>query len=128
MPPHILVAEDQADIRDLIALNLRQAGYQVTAVADGAQALAQQAELARDLLVLDLMMPEVTGFDVIEALRADPATRQMPILVVTAKDLTREERELLNASVSEIMHKSGLSRDAFLAEVRGLLRKTAAKM
>jgi len=61
MASHILVAEDQADIRDLIVLNLRHAGHAVTAVADGRAALDSQAERASDLLVLDLMMPGLDG-------------------------------------------------------------------
>ncbi len=70
MPYHILVAEDQADIRDMIELNLRNAGYQVTAVADGLAALASQAEQAFDVLLLDLMMPGMDGLEVCKALRA----------------------------------------------------------
>ena len=57
MPKSVLLAEDQAGIRDLIVLNLQQAGYAVTAVADGKAALAHQLERASDLLLLDLMMP-----------------------------------------------------------------------
>ena len=64
MPAHILVAEDQTDIRDLLVMNLRSAGYEVTAVGDGEQALARQAERASDLLILDLMMPRVDGLEV----------------------------------------------------------------
>ena len=83
MPSHILVAEDQADIRDLIVLNLQQAGYVVQAVADGAAALASQADAASDLLVLDLMMPGLDGLEVCKALRA--RGRATPILMLTAK-------------------------------------------
>src|SRR5438477_6197588 len=70
MPSTILVAEDQADIRDLIVMNLRNAGYEVTAVADGVAALASQNEHASDLLILDLMMPGLDGLEVCKALRA----------------------------------------------------------
>jgi len=76
MPSHILVAEDQTDIRDLIVLNLQQAGYQVQAVADGAAALASQLETASDLLLLDLMMPGLDGLEVCKALRARAGPRQ----------------------------------------------------
>ena len=70
LPAHIVVAEDQADIRDLIVMNLRQAGHEVLAFADGAAALASQAERQSDLLVLDLMMPGLDGLEVTKALRA----------------------------------------------------------
>jgi DNA-binding response OmpR family regulator len=83
MPRHILVAEDQTDIRDLIVMNLRGAGYEVQAVVDGPAALASQAERASDLLVLDLMMPGLDGLEVCKALRA--RGRATPILMLTAK-------------------------------------------
>ena len=67
---HTLVAEDQTDIRDLLVLNLRGAGYEVSAVGDGEQALARQLESPADLLVLDLMMPRLDGLEVCKALRA----------------------------------------------------------
>jgi DNA-binding response OmpR family regulator len=70
MASHILVAEDQADIRELIVLNLQQAGYAVTAVPDGRAALAADAERAHDVLILDLMMPRLDGLEVCKALRA----------------------------------------------------------
>ena len=79
----ILVAEDQADIRELLVMNLRGAGYEVAAVADGAAALASQSEQASDLLVLDLMMPGLDGLEVCKALRA--RGRSTPILMLTAK-------------------------------------------
>ena len=83
MASHILVAEDQADIRDLIVLNLQQAGYAVTAVPDGRAALAAEAERAHDVLVLDLMMPLLDGLEVCKALRG--RGRPTPILMLTAK-------------------------------------------
>ncbi|CAG1019066.1 partial Alkaline phosphatase synthesis transcriptional regulatory protein PhoP, partial [Burkholderiaceae bacterium] len=83
MPSTILVAEDQADIRDLIVMNLRHAGYEVDAVADGPAALASQNEQASDLLILDLMMPGLDGLEVCKALRA--RGRSTPILMLTAK-------------------------------------------
>ena len=71
MPPaSILVAEDQTDIRDLLVMNLRSAGYDVSAVADGPAALARQSERPSDLLILDLMMPGLDGLEVTKALRA----------------------------------------------------------
>jgi DNA-binding response OmpR family regulator len=83
MPSTILVAEDQADIRDLLVMNLRNAGYEVLAVADGIAALASQNEQASDLLILDLMMPGMDGLEVCKALRA--RGRSTPILMLTAK-------------------------------------------
>ena len=75
MASSILIAEDQADIRDLIVMNLRHAGYAVTAVADGLAALQSQNEQASDLLILDLMMPGMDGLEVCKALRPANAAR-----------------------------------------------------
>ena len=120
MPPHILVAEDQADIRDLIALNLRQAGYQVTEVADGAQALARQAEHARDLLVLDLMMPGVDGLEVCKALRGRGGA--VPILMLTAKSTELDRVLGLELGADDYLTKP-FSMAELLARVKALLRR-----
>jgi CheY-like chemotaxis protein len=76
-----------------------------------------------DLIVLDLMMPNVSGFDVTEAMRSDPATAGIPILVVTAKHVTREDREALNKNGGHvpIVAKSGFNHASFIAEVRRAL-------
>ncbi|MEO8544833.1 MAG: response regulator, partial [Burkholderiaceae bacterium] len=83
MAASILVAEDQADIRDLLVMNLRSASYDVQAVADGVAALESQNEQASDLLILDLMMPGMDGLEVCKALRG--RGRTTPILMLTAK-------------------------------------------
>jgi CheY-like chemotaxis protein len=79
-------------------------------------------ELARrelpDLIVLDLLMPEVDGFQVVEALNADPATARIPVVVLTASTLTTEQRSRLNGFVATIMGKAGFDSQQFLSEVR----------
>ena len=70
------------------------------------------------MIVLDLMMPEVNGFDVVSALMQDPATASIPVIVVTAKHITLEDRAKLNGYVTAIMEKADLDRDRFIAEVR----------
>jgi DNA-binding response OmpR family regulator len=120
MPSHILVAEDQADIRDLIVLNLRQAGYEVDAVADGQAALDSQAERASDLLLLDLMMPRLDGLEVCKALRA--RGRATPILMLTAKSTELDRVLGLELGADDYLTKP-FSMPELLARVKALLRR-----
>jgi DNA-binding response OmpR family regulator len=120
MAYNILVAEDQTDIRDLIVLNLKSAGYQVQAVADGQQALASQAEQASDLLVLDLMMPGMDGLEVCKALRA--RGRSTPILMLTAKSTELDRVLGLELGADDYLTKP-FSLAELLARVKALLRR-----
>ena len=118
--PNILVAEDQADIRDLIVLNLQQAGYGVQAVADGQAALASQLERASDLLVLDLMMPALDGLEVVKALRA--RGRATPILMLTARSTELDRVLGLELGADDYLTKP-FSMPELLARVKALLRR-----
>jgi len=116
----ILLAEDQADIRDLIALNLRHAGYDVTPVADGRAALDSQAERGSDLLILDLMMPGLDGLEVCKALRA--RGRATPILMLTAKSTELDRVLGLELGADDYLTKP-FSMAELLARVKALLRR-----
>jgi DNA-binding response OmpR family regulator len=120
MASSILVAEDQADIRDLLVLNLRNAGYAVTAVADGAAALARQLEEASDLLILDLMMPRLDGLEVCKALRARGSAT--PILMLTAKSTELDRVLGLELGADDYLTKP-FSLAELLARVKALLRR-----
>lgn len=119
MPSSILVAEDQADIRDLIVMNLRNAGYEVTAVADGLAALNSQNEQASDLLILDLMMPGMDGLEVCKALRA--RGRSTPILMLTAKSTELDRVLGLELGADDYLTKP-FSVAELLARIRVALR------
>jgi DNA-binding response OmpR family regulator len=121
MPPaSILVAEDQTDIRDLLVLNLRGAGYDVQGVADGNAALASQQDKASDLLILDLMMPGVDGLEVCKALRA--RGRSTPILMLTAKSTELDRVLGLELGADDYLTKP-FSLAELLARVKALLRR-----
>lgn len=120
MPAHILVAEDQTDIRDLLVMNLRQAGHEVTAVADGVAALASQNEQASDLLILDLMLPGMGGLEVCKALRA--RGRSTPILMLTAKSTELDRVLGLELGADDYLTKP-FSLAELLARVKALLRR-----
>ena len=118
----ILVAEDQTDIRELLVMNLRSAGYAVEAVADGAAALARESERASDLLVLDLMMPGLDGLEVTKALRA--RGRSTPILMLTAKSTELDRVLGLELGADDYLTKP-FSLAELLARVKALLRRDA---
>ena len=81
----VLIADDDPDIRDLVAFKLEQAGFAVTAVDNGLAALSAARERPPDLVVLDVMMPGLSGIDVCRQLRAEPATATLPIILLTAR-------------------------------------------
>ena len=85
MKPRILVVDDEPDIIELVEFNLKQAGYVVTTAADGAEALKKIRAQKPDLIVLDVMLPEMDGFEICKALRLDEATAKLPIIMLTAK-------------------------------------------
>ena len=119
-PASILVAEDQTDIRDLIVLNLRSAGYAVTAVADGTSALATQVAQPCDVVILDRMMPGMDGLDVCKALRARGSAT--PILMLTAKSTELDRVLGLELGADDYLTKP-FSLAELMARVKALLRR-----
>jgi CheY-like chemotaxis protein len=101
---------------------LERDGWTVAEAANGRVGLERVAATPFDLVLLDLMMPELDGFGFVERLRADPDRRAIPVLVVTAMDLTDEERRRLNGKVERVIQKGAYSRDDLLAEVRQLVQ------
>ena len=84
-PMRVVVADDDADIRELVTFKLRQAGYDIDAVADGAEAWATISEAPPRLAVLDVMMPGLSGLDVLRKIRDDERTKTVPIILLTAR-------------------------------------------
>ncbi len=122
-PQQVMVVDDSATDRQLLQRILEGAGYQVTTAMGGMEAVSMIDERLPDLLVLDLMMPEMDGFAVLETLRSNKATRQLPVVVVTAKELTVEERELLNAEVAALLEKGIFNQQLLLEDVAAALEQ-----
>jgi PAS domain S-box-containing protein len=114
----ILVVDDDPKAVELIAVRVLGLASSVLRAYGGQEAIDSARRELPDLIVLDLMMPEVSGFDVVAALHENPETASIPILVVTAKHITAEDRERLNGYVMTIMEKANFDRDRFVGEVR----------
>jgi CheY-like chemotaxis protein len=120
-PCSVLIVEDEADVREMLRRTLAKEGWTVMEATNGHEALERVAAQRPELIVLDLMLPQMDGFAFIEALRQREAEWPIPIIVVTAKDLTSEDRHRLNGAEEQILHKGAYSRDALLHEVRHLV-------
>jgi PAS domain S-box-containing protein len=114
----VLVVDDDPQAVELIAVRMQGLVSTVLRANDGREAIALARRELPDLIVLDLMMPDVNGFDVVEALNEQPETARIPILVVTAKKINGDDRAKLNGYVSAILEKTVFDRDHFRAEVR----------
>ncbi|ROZ61711.1 PAS domain S-box protein [Ramlibacter sp. WS9] len=120
----ILVVDDDPKAVEVIAAFLPAPAYAVVRAYGGSEALSLARRLRPDLILLDLMMPEVSGFDVIDALRRDTDTARIPVLVVTAKQITAQDRAVLGANPGNAIHvieKTQFNSAGFLAEVRRAL-------
>jgi CheY-like chemotaxis protein len=114
----ILIVDDDPKAVELVAVRVVGLASMVLRAYGGQEAIDTARLELPDLIVLDLMMPEVSGFDVVAALHERPDTASIPILVVTAKHVTADDRERLNGYVMTIMEKSDFDRDRFIGEVR----------
>jgi signal transduction histidine kinase/CheY-like chemotaxis protein len=117
----VLVVDDDADFRELARRTLEREGYTVIEAENGRVGLARLHETKPGVVLLDLMMPEMDGFDFVAAARAEAAWRSVPIVVITAKDLSPEDHERLNGYVARVFQKGALSRETLLGEVRDLV-------
>jgi CheY-like chemotaxis protein len=114
----VLVVDDDPKAVELIATRMRGLANTVLRAFDGREAIDVARRELPDVIVLDLMMPDVNGFDVVDALNEHPNTARIPILVVTAKEITIEDRAKLSGAVRAIMEKATFDYDLFMAEVR----------
>ncbi|HVQ35013.1 MAG TPA: hybrid sensor histidine kinase/response regulator [Candidatus Bathyarchaeia archaeon] len=119
--PDVLVVDDDPRNRKLLEEYLSGAGYKVRLAQDGRSALAEAAEKAPDLVLLDVMMPDLSGLEVCRKLKADPQTRLSQVVLVTALDGTPHRVEGLDTGADDYVSKP-VRREEFMAKVRSLLR------
>lgn len=113
--PQILIVDDDPAIVELLSSIIEKEGYESVCAYGGREAIDKTVISRPDAILLDLMMPKFTGFDVIKALKENPETVDIPIIVCTAKDLSFEDKELLNKNVSYVMQKGNISREILLS-------------
>ena len=121
--PRVVVVDDTSEARRLIRRILQSQGdFEIFEATNGREALELIARERPDLVILDLMMPEVDGFAVLDSLRSQPATANIPVIVATAKELTVDEKSRLQGQIQSLMLKGDFLNDEFLEEVRSLIR------
>jgi CheY-like chemotaxis protein/nitrogen-specific signal transduction histidine kinase len=118
----LLVVDDDPHVVDLVGQLLEGEPYEIMSVADGEAALEAIAHRRPDVILLDLLMPRMDGFALIEQLQQAPLSQQIPVIVLTAKTLTAAEQALLEQSVRTVIQKRGLDRETLIQELRGLLQ------
>ncbi|MCW2245491.1 DNA-binding response OmpR family regulator [Azospirillum fermentarium] len=111
MKPTILVADDEPSIVLSLQVLLQKAGYAVRIARNGEEALASVADAAPDLILLDAMMPKRDGFDVCQTLRADPALKSLPIIMLTAKSRDVERQKGMALGATDYITKPFSTRD-----------------
>ncbi len=120
-PHSVLVVEDNTDNREMICRQLTKAGWRVIEAENGLKALEAMQIEQPGIILLDLMMPEMDGFEFIRELRQRPHWRSLPVIVLTAKDLTIEERQWLDGQTQRIYQKGSSNRQLLLDEIHNLL-------
>ena len=117
----ILVVDDDPAVRDVLRTMLEKEGRKVVEAENGRAALDCLAAANPSLILLDIMMPEMDGFEFIEEMRKNGQWARVPVIVVTAKDLTSEDRQRLNGNVEKVLQKGSRSSDSLMKEIRGLV-------
>jgi threonine synthase len=121
--PRVAVIDDHADARQLIRRILQAQGdYTVLEAEDGPRGIELSRHERPNLVILDLMMPGMDGFQVLDALKADPATADIPVIVATAKELTADEKTRLSTQIKALMQKGDFLNDEFVEEVKSLIQ------
>ena len=119
--PRILVVEDDADMRSLLRRMLEREQWQVSEAANGRQALKHLQQHVPTLIILDLLMPLMDGFQLVEQMQKNETWRRIPVVVVSAKEVTQRDRDRLDGHVAKILQKGAFTKERLLAEVRDVV-------
>jgi signal transduction histidine kinase/DNA-binding response OmpR family regulator len=114
----VLVVDDDPDALDLAVAMIEDGGYDIQTATNGREALDAIARQRPDAIILDLMLPEMDGFEVVHRMSLNPDWRSIPVILLTARDLSHEERRALDIGTARIVQKGSFSRDELLAEIR----------
>jgi len=125
MPSKVLIVEDDPDIVDILSYNLKQADLKVTSVPDGSSALAEVKRRLPDLILLDLMLPKVDGLEVCRLLKGEPETKNVPIIMITAKGEEVDRIVGLELGADDYIIKPFSPREVVL-RVRSVLKRSVA--
>jgi len=121
----ILVAEDELDIRELIGFTLRLAGFDVVLIQNGAQAVEQVPEEQPDLILMDVRMPKMSGYEACRKLKNNPVTSEIPVVFLSAKGQDSEIEEGLESGALEYIVKP-FAPDDLTKQVKDILERTKA--
>lgn len=122
--PRILIADDDTPNADLLEAHLDGSGYETRIAANGEETIARAREWKPDLILLDVMMPKLSGFEVCRRLRADPATRDVGVLMVTALDQSTDVETAVESGTDDFITKP-INKTELLLRVRALLESRA---
>jgi PAS domain S-box-containing protein len=125
-PCPVMVVEDDVDTRSMLARTLKKDGWTVFEAGNGQEALDQMRREQPELILLDLMMPVMDGFQFLHELRRHEAWQNIPVIVITAKDLNEDDRRILQGKVARILEKGAYGRDQLIQNVRRLVAASGA--
>jgi len=121
----VLVVDDEPQIREIIQRTMEKEGWNVLQAGDGLEALQVVQQKPPQLILLDLMMPHMDGFGFLQELRKLPTGTDIPVIVITAMDLSSGDHQRLNGSVEQVLQKGAYSQEQLLNEVRSLVKSMA---
>jgi two-component system, OmpR family, alkaline phosphatase synthesis response regulator PhoP len=119
-PPRILIVDDNATNRDILAVRLATQGYDLHHAADGEEALAAAQKLLPDLILLDVMMPKLSGFEVCKRIKSEPATRDIAVLMITALDQPSDVERAVDVGTNDFLTKP-INKAELLLRVHAML-------